>query len=276
MCPVKEPHFFLFDGPERSPFSDPADALRAREMIQSWKRYQALFSGKPPGKVAGEASVRYLYSQQACSAIRNRIPDCKLIVVLRQPADRAFSAYQRDRLNRAAKYASFQEALAQGLEREKAGCFVGIYEKLGFYTRHLKPYLAQFPADQVKVLLHDDLVADSASLMAELYRYLGIDDTFQTDLSKRYNETGGVITNPLYRWLWDGTRELRSHILPYVPSGLRGRMFNRVAELRKFKPVDKPGFDPTERAQLTEIYREDILELQDLIQRDLTHWLEPN
>jgi len=271
MSALKEPHFFLFDGSEKMVFGGPKDAMRRREMIHSWDRYKALFRLIPEGKICGEASVRYLYSAQACEAIATRLPDCKLIAVLRHPADRAYSAYQRDRMHNIEPCENFADALADGARRKAEHWHIGAFEQLGYYARHLRPYMKTFGPEQLRIYLFDDLVANPQGLMRDLFEYLGIDPNIELDMSKRFNETG-VIANPWMRFLWRGTRSARSVIMPYIPLRLRGSMFNLVAGLPVRKTTKQP-FDPAIRAQLTERYRDDILLLQDMIDRDLSHWL---
>ena len=222
-------------------------------------------------KICGEASVRYLYSAQACAAIARRLPDCRLIAVLRHPADRAYSAYQRDRMHNIEPSEDFADALADGAHREAERWHIGAFEQLGYYARCLGPYMEAFGPERLRVYLFDDLVADPQGLMRDLFEYLGIDADMKLDMSKRFNETG-VIENPLMRFLWRGTRSARSLLMPYIPLRLRGSMFNLVAGLPVRKATKQP-FDPAIRAQLTERYREDILLLQDMIGRDLSPWL---
>ncbi len=272
MPAVKEPHWFLFDGPEPPPLGGPRDPIRGREMIRSWPDYQALFSACPPGRVCGEASVRCLYSPQACAAIRRRLPDVRLILILRNPVDRAYSAYRRDRAIGAERCATFAEAIADGPQRERDGWLTGIYQDLGFYARALKPWMETFDPAQLRIYLYDDLVADAANLVGDLYRFIGVDDGFQPDLSRRFNVTGRI-RNPVWRLFWGGARGLRSHLVPYVPTPLRGRLFKIAAGLPRVKDEAEP-LDPMIRVQLTDAYRNDILALAALLGRNLDAWLE--
>ncbi len=273
MSALKEPHYFLFDGPAPVPANGPLDGLRHREMIRDWDRYQHLFRSLPADKVKGEASVHYLYSDQARQAIARRAPECRLLVMLRQPADRAYSAFQRDRMHNIESLSTFAEAIADGPRREREGWHIGRFERLGYYAQFLKPYLDTFGEERIKVFLFDDLVERPQALMHELFAFLGIDTGFEPDMQQRFNETG-VISNPLIRFIWRDTRRLRSLVMPYVPMRLRGKMFNLVAGTRVNRHRKEP-IDPALRAELTERYRDDILQLQDLIGRNLSHWLTP-
>lgn len=200
MPTIKEPHWFLFDGPEPPAMGGPHDATRRRELIQRWEDYLALFADCPPGLVAGEASIRYLYSAQACAAIKRRLPQVKLLAILRHPVDRAYSAYQRDRVFGVEPCATFAAALADCPRREREGWFRGIHESLGRYGAALAPWYAHFDRSQLRVYLYDDLRSDPLKLMRDLYEFIGADPEFTPDMSQQFNVTG-VIKNPVLRFL---------------------------------------------------------------------------
>jgi len=273
MTPLKEPHFFLFDGPEAPRMNGPFDAIRRKEMIDSWDAYQSLLDNAGAGAICGEASIRYLYSQQACDAIHRRLPGAKLIVILRNPVDRAFSSYQRDRRHGTEPCPTFEQSLEEGEKRERDGWFIGSHQSLGFYSRHLEAYFRTFGREQVRVYLQDDLRQDAGALLRDIFGFLGVDTAFEPDLTVKYNITG-TIKNPFWRLLWMHTRALRAQLLPYMPLRWRGRFFDLIAS----KPVQErhtEAMSPATRVRLIQVYRNAILALQELIGRDLSHWLAP-
>ena len=91
MSAIKEPKFFLTDGPPPTKGGGPGDALTYREHV--WRRsdYEALFAPAPPGTLKGESTPLYLYDQAAMGRIRDTIPDARLIVIVRDPVERAHS-----------------------------------------------------------------------------------------------------------------------------------------------------------------------------------------
>ena len=90
MSAIKEPKFFLSDGPPPTK-GGPGDALTYREHV--WRRpdYEALFDPAPPGTLSGESTPLYLYDQAAMRRIRDTLPGAKLIVIIRDPVERAHS-----------------------------------------------------------------------------------------------------------------------------------------------------------------------------------------
>ena len=91
MSAIKEPKFFLTDGPPPDRGGGPGDVQTYREHV--WRRtdYEALFAGAPPGTLRGESTPFYLYDRDAQRRIGELIPRVKMIVILRDPVERAHS-----------------------------------------------------------------------------------------------------------------------------------------------------------------------------------------
>jgi len=119
------------------------------------------------------------------------------------------------------------------------------------------------------ISLFDDLKEKPYELVSSLYKFLDVDDTFVPDLSHRHNVTG-IIRNPLLRAAWARSSKLRAIIRPLISNRMRHNVFEWVIRFQ-----EKPLFSPELRLELTDFYYEDINRLQDLLDRDLSHWLEP-
>ena len=91
MSPVKEPKFFLTDGPPPRRGGGPGDVQTYREHIWRREDYEALFDAAPPGALRGELTPFYLYDRQAQRRIHALIPGARMIAVLRDPVERAHS-----------------------------------------------------------------------------------------------------------------------------------------------------------------------------------------
>ncbi|HVR29780.1 MAG TPA: hypothetical protein VMS86_09635, partial [Thermoanaerobaculia bacterium] len=109
---------------------------------------------------------------------------------------------------------------------------------------------------------------DPAALVADLYRFLEVDPAFGPDTAARHNASGGLIRNPFTRALWTRSALLRAALRPYLPEPLRHAAFRAVTT-----DLTAPALDPALRAELSELFRTDTERLQELIGRDLSHWL---
>ena len=97
MSDIKEPHFFAFKG-KNIDFCGPKDQETMRQYVVSkWSEYKELFCGAKDVKAIGEASAMYMYSDEAARRIKQYLPNVKLIAILRNPIDRAYSHYLRMR-----------------------------------------------------------------------------------------------------------------------------------------------------------------------------------
>jgi hypothetical protein len=123
----------------------------------------------------------------------------------------------------------------------------------------------------VRIYLFEDFARAPLAIMRDLFQFLEVDPGFVPEMSWHYNRSGGVVSNGLLRRAWVGTAPLRARVRPFVPQTLRDSVFRLVT--RDLTPV---RLDPTLRAELTGLYRGDIERLAALIDRDLSHWLEPS
>lgn len=266
MCPIKEAGFFWAYGAEVR-LQGPGNEKLVNRLVTDLEAYQRLFAHVKNEKAIGEASVRYLASPRAPVLIHQFIPHAKLIVSLRQPAERAYSAFLHNLRDGLEVTSSFEEAIAQEFAGQRDTWQFCRYLDRGFYYQSLMRYMQFFKFEQFHISLMEDLVQDAQGLMKDLYRFLEVDDAFAPDLSRKRN-VSGVIRNPVLRWLWVRSKALRAAMRHYLPRRLRQEVFEWV-----IRDLEKEPLSSKLRAQLTEFYREDILKLQDLIQRDLSHWL---
>lgn len=159
-----EPKFFLVDDLYRKGLAYYADR---------W------FGAAPANRIAGEKSTDYLESRDAAERIARDLPQAKLVFILREPADRAFSNYAWTRMN-GIETEDFATALRLEEERERtlpdrwtfARPFS--YFSRGVYADLLAEYVQRFPRAQILVLKYEDIRADPHALVDRLHRFLGV------------------------------------------------------------------------------------------------------
>lgn len=263
----KEPHWFSRVQIHPGQGSHPAT---------SEEEYLKLFEKRNGEPAAGEASPSYLWDKEAPYRIKEAVPHARIIAILRHPVERAYSHYMMD--VRAGKQdLGFMEALERDYRAEpKVWSVTDLYIDLGYYAEQLQRYLEVFDAAQIKVYLYEDLRKDPIDLMESLMVFLEIDPRYassiQTDV--QYNAYS-VPKNRLAKSIF-GSQVFRSR----SASALRAKMIPnhqlraRLRQSLLFKEGSKPKMDEEARSFLMELYRPDILDLQDLLGRDLSHWLQ--
>ncbi|MGI9176155.1 MAG: sulfotransferase family protein [Rhodothermales bacterium] len=264
--PIKEPSFFAFGG-TRPDYQGPGDAAWLDRIVRDLDAYQALFRGRTTEKAAGEGSHWYLYSEKAPAYIRRYVPDVRLVAVLRDPADRAYSTYLHLRRTGQETLPSFEEALRQEAGRVAKGWGWGHYVRRGRYGEQLRRYYDHFRSEQIRVYLYQDLQRDPYGLLRDLYRFLGVRDDFVPDLSVHRN-VSGLPKHPRLHRLLRASLPLYRYLRPLIPTDVR-----RAALRRYNRDLAKPPFPPALRRQIIAQLRDDILQLQTLIDQDLGAWM---
>ncbi len=275
MSSLKEPNFFALEGSNLD-----FDGAEGKERIQRWvkresvtdiEEYRALFRGAAGELAIGEASPMYLYSPEAPYRIRYYIPEAKLITILRNPVERAYSAFLYMRRDGREPLKEFHQALQaeEGRMRDKWE-WIWHYRHVGFYYAQLKRYFDVFDKEQIKVYLYEDLRADLPNVLQDIFRFLEVDEAFVPDTSLRHNVSGIPKTGLLPR-LTFRRNPVKTVLRPLLPQGLRQRI---SVSLKSRSLVEAPPLAPEIRRELLEGYRDDILKLEDLIEWDLSGWLD--
>lgn len=267
--PVKEPMFFALEG-AKPDFRGPGDDREInRKSVADLAAYQALFSAASSRKAVGEASANYLYSQRAAARIRQYVPEAKMIAVLRNPVERAYSSFLYMIRDRREPLRDFAEALEQEDKRiAEHWEHIWHYAQMGFYSSQLQRFYALFEKDRIHVYLNEELKKDAPGLLKNVFGFLEVDDTFRPDTSVAYNE-GGVPKRKLLNAVLTRPSVVKRLLRPFMPAAAM-KFYTRL----KHSNLDKPPLDADVRARLVALYRDDVLRLQDMIGKDLSAWLK--
>lgn len=277
MPPEKEPHFFALED-ESIDFQGPRDQEILNHIaVTDLQAYRGLFGGVTDEKAVGEASAVYLYSPKACWRIKHYIPEARLIVILRNPADRAYSSFLHMIRDGREPLDDFEEALGEEEARIQDNWGpIWHYKRAGFYYGQVKRYLETFGREQIKVYLYEDLKNDPGGMLEDVFRFLEVDDTFVPDVSGNYNVAGVPKSKPLHglHGFLIKPHPLKSALKPFVPKNLRRRAVASLVNGIRNRNLIKPLFLPETRGRLLAEYEEDVLKLGSLIERDLSGWLD--
>ena len=175
MSPVKEPKFFLTDGPPPRRGGGPGDVQTYREHIWRREDYEALFDAAPAGALCGESTPFYLYDRQAQRRIRALIPGTKMIAVLRDPVERAHSNWTHLWSAGLDPVGDFVRACAEEDARVAAGWApFWHYTRLGRYAEQLEHLFLRFPREQVCILRYRALLDTPAVALDDICGFLGV------------------------------------------------------------------------------------------------------
>lgn len=250
-----------------------------RNRIESLEQYRRLFEGAARQRALGESSVNYLYSKDAPRLIRNHIPDVRLIAILRNPVDRAYSRFLHSRRDGLEPISDFAKALAAEDQRIADGYApVWHYRNRGYYHKQLQHYFRLFDRERIHVMLYDDFSRAPLAQIEALFRFLEVDPAFIPDMSQHLNVSGKPRIEAR-SWLLDDLlntsnpfKACAKRVLPHSALRLVRSLILRCNSKHTVSPSPGP-LPPDMRRQLQEGFRSDILKLQDLIDRDLSEWL---
>jgi len=241
----------------------------SKYVVRSEREYLALWADATNEQlVRGEASTWYLPTQGMAKKLYAYNAQAKIIVVLRNPAERAYSAYCHARADRVESAASFAQALALEAQRGKAEYLLR-YHAMGLYAEALQSYQREFDESQLLVLFYEDLKNDPAKLWTEVCQFLGIETSYTPTFERKYNRSGQPRSSTIQRLMRSHRlkRTLRK-VLPHrVALSIKEGIDN--ANLREF-----PALEADVRAQLTDYFRDDITKTSQLTGRNLDAWLQ--
>jgi hypothetical protein len=250
-------------------------AIYANDAITSLEDYQDVFTDSGNAIAIGEACVAYLYfHRQTIPRIQSVLgTDCRIIISLRNPVDRAFSNYlhhYRDGFENV----SFEEALSLEETRSRNNWWWGFqYRKVGLYADQVSAYLDAFGLDNVKIILSEDLWNNPDSVLRDIFRFLGVDTHFHPDTSLRFN-VSGVPKKTAFNYLLGRKSYLRTSARLFVPRHLRHRIIRSPLFTRlKNRHLERIAIDQNTRALLVDYYRNDIRKLESLPGMKPTFWM---
>lgn len=206
-------------------------------------------------------------------------PQLKLVAILRDPVARAYSAYWYHRRIGWDRAPTFEDAI----ERELAGELpddrdgrVLSYVRNGMYIERLRPFLDRFEKDRIKLLLTEDLTADTAGVVASLVQWIGAEYVAAaTDTTVRHNEAAMPRFAAVSRVaLARDSRAKRLYRLA-VPDRFRGALRQRIvrpAVRMNERPLKYGQMAAKTHRELAARFRDANLELAALLGRDLSHW----
>jgi hypothetical protein len=240
-------------------------------VIRDEDQYAQLFANVRGKKAIGEASAFYLCFPKVAERIAQAVPEAKIIMILREPVARAYSAYMlllrdgRETLGFAAGLNREEERKQHGFEP------MWWYKELSLYYSQVKGYLEVFGADRVKVLLYDELFGNPGQALREVFAFLEVREDVAIDTSVRYNLSGVPKSRRLYTPLNNfifNPGPFAKHIKSLVPLHLRQAWASKIIGMLT-RPV---SMDPQIQAELKAYFAEDVDRLEDLLQRDLLCW----
>lgn len=263
MCSPKEPHFLI---------NKEIGKQRIHQGVVALKDYESLFGAKDYLKYRGESSVMYLsFPEIAIKNIKHYLDDnVKIIIMLRNPIERAYSGYQHVKRYNVMENLSFEDALELAEERYhnvKNFTPASRYLELGNYYKQVNLFKKSF--DNVHIVIYDDYRANFNEELNKIFDYLQI--VRITINAEKRHMVGG------WEWKSDAIKKIMMQqsvlksVLKFIIPFKSLRQYIR-AKFQKASMKLVKTIDPPIEQWLKEYYKQDVAKLSELLNRNLNHW----
>lgn len=251
----KEPNFFC------------KDLTQSHYNVQEPELYDSLFTHAGDKKCIGEGSVWYLTSKIAAVEIKKFTPAAKIIIMLRNPVDMIYSLHGLYVRTQNEDTADFQQALEMQSLRMKGfsipqNCYFPeglFYTEVAKYHDKIKRFIDVFTRDNIHVILFDDFSQNTAQCYRDTLEFLGVDTNFQAEFD--LEKAAGII------------RPIVLHQVRSSHPEIKKKLSTKLG-LEAHKSPPRAPLPPELRSKLRSIFKQDIEKTSQLIDKDLTYWLE--
>ena len=272
LSPVKEPKYYLCGDSPPPAYKGPGDAHSNQEWVWQRDRYLDLFDAAPAGALRGESTPFYLYHRDARRRLAADRPDARLVAVLRDPVDRAYSNWMHLWMDGLEPRADIVDAVAREPRRVDDGWApFWHYSGLGMYGRQLQDLFAHFPREQVLLLRYRDLVDEPEAVLRRVCRFLGVPEaavtTIPSDNSRVFVQDGvrARTVGPVIR--------VGASAGQFLPPRVWRRLSRPlIDQLQKGGDPARPKLTPDQRRVLLEPHLPDIALLEEVTGESFDAW----
>jgi hypothetical protein len=252
--------------------------LALRRWQLSEDEYQRALAPRNGERVIGETCVWYLYSRRAAAEIAALAPQAHIFMMLRNPIEMIPAQHEQFLYNGNETVRDLREALAAEPARARGERVPGsahfpeglLYIQTGRYANQVRRYLEHFPDDQVSIYLYEDLLTNAERILSQIHERIGV--TPRSGRLPTVNEAKRVRSGVLQRLLMAPPKPLENAYHFVVPDRFHGRLAAWGVR-RNVVTRPRPSLDPAVRRELVAALTDDVLELQQILGRDLSGWL---
>lgn len=284
-CASSSLHYYLGQHPEIYTSKVKETEFFSKNYDKGMDFYAEYFKEAAGFKAIGETTPTYSFLPFVADRIKEHFPDIKLILCFRNPLDRTFSSYMMQKgmgkeklplreaieINRKQiEYISLEGEDGCKTWLDNFGNYsadesrIRTYIQAGNFADILKLYYKRFDPSQIKVIFIEDLKTDFDGTMRSLFNFLGVNENFiipnKEVVNFHFDRKAHRVTNKLFGI--KGTR----YLIHLTPSGLKKRL------KKAWKTQNPPKLSLEDRLYLWELFKDDVLELENLTGRNLSAW----
>jgi hypothetical protein len=247
MSPIKETYFFSPNVNMKLILSKP---------VKNQKDYQKLFHNVKTEKAIGEATPSYLWDPDSAKLIHEKIPNARIIIILRNPINRAFSHYLW-LVSLGKENLSFSEAIKKSLSAKPD--FSGRIIDGGMYSNQIQRYLDEFDQKQIKIIIFEEFLKNPKLIVEDILKFLDIDSN-PPEIFEAFNsyvEPRGKLAKSM----------IQNKFLQKLGTSLPQTIASQATKILDKKAV-KPKMSESNMKMLKNIYSEDVKNLKSILNKD--------
>ena len=265
---VKEPHFLasqIIESPLRGAGSDEVEA----GYVKSLDGYKELYRGRKEKVICDASADTIYYGERIIPVIREYLGNPKIIILLRDPVKRAFSAYSHlIRDNR--EPLTFEKALQEEENRIRENYDpLFFYTACSFYADSVKSFRDAFT--DVKILFTGDMYRDPDKFFKSVFEFLNVDPDFQVNTGEQHNMSGKPRSQALSDFV-SRENKLRDILRPLIRLVTTKSMRERVANSIQKANLQKLEMAKETEDSLRQLFKPDIQKLEKELGKDLSSW----
>ena len=263
---LKEPKYFstIFN---KLPQKGVGDNSIDKYAIDNWTEYKSLFSKLKKYQLRGEASPDYLlYHKNTALAIKEKLGDIPIIIMLRDPVARAFSAYSNMRRDNR-EFLPFKEALEAEQDRILNNWdFMWRYIQGSLYAEQIKTFLDEF--SNVKFVLFEDFIKNPLEEVNKVIYFLGFNKLEKLD-DRKYNPSG-IPNNIIAKFILNRNNKFSTAFREI----LKRYVSRKILEVVSQKSLNKISLAKKDADYFYHLVKKDIIKTEELTNLNLTIWKE--
>ena len=270
---IKEPRFFIADDILATSDDDPIKEYLLRTSTLNQQEYLDLYKNSS-NKILGDASIQYLYHYETVIPKMLKLvgKDVKILIVLRNPVDRAFSNYSHNLSTY--ENLDFEQALASESDRILNG-FNSFWHYKGhsMYGKQVEAFFQNF--DNVKLVFFEDFISDIENTVKDIYTFLDVDSSFTTSDYLVNKKNTGQAKSKLFNQFMVNVKKIKGvkKIAYSIFGERRVKHFNELI-LRANLSKKKVKLDVKLRDQLNQFFKQDVEYLKKVVPNQKIDWFK--